>query len=222
MDHQESYPFAHQDGSGRCGFRVHPIQEWAVGPRSGSDGCVFCSAKREQRRGTRTLRLSTGSSSLLPFLQYRGAMCRFCMPPGTHLPFANPGDVDTKLFAKVNGRLVQAGLRDRGPQVQLVAVATAFETLKCIALQVDRKGTACRRTGTVNRTRPTLMGARRLGGDKSEKCQNIRHGDLRANRLKIDAGHWSCLQVHGSSDVSSPESFCSSPSSVASDSSSGA
>ena len=81
--------------------------------------------------------------------------------------------------------------RSPSPEIQLIPGTTAMEAAERVQTQIHRKGPTRSTTSTMNGTWTTALIPGRLARHELQERQDIRHGNQGANRLVIDARHFS-------------------------------
>ena len=103
------------------------------------------------------------------------------------LASGNPRYVDLDAATKFDGGDVKFGVRDGGPQVELVSRRAALEAAKRISTQMNRENAALGGCRAVDWARPTQLAAARIRRDEAQQFENVAHRNHLPNRLEIDA-----------------------------------
>src|SRR5687768_14148186 len=124
---------------------------------------------------------------------------RTCVMRGSDSPFGNGKHVDSielrapllcffgcerrstpesrnrnrQTFAQVERSFVNRHVLSLCPQIELITSCAATEAPEGVLLQIRREGAAGRRTGSVNRARPTKLVTALPGRSESEQIQHL-------------------------------------------------
>ena len=102
---------------------------------------------------------------------------------------AEAGNGKGESAAQIEGGVVGRLPCGVGPEIELVAGASALETMKDLLLEVDGKAASGSAGRTVQRTGSPLLRTVRRAGLKTQQLQHALHGDGGADGGEVEAGH---------------------------------
>lgn len=95
---------------------------------------------------------------------------------------------EVKSFGEVEGGVVGRERMGGAPQVQRVAVASAFETMKRMLGNIDRKAARCTPCRTVERTGAAPLGSTFRTRLKAQQLEDLCDVDVRPQGREVDSG----------------------------------